>query len=211
MVTAPAKPVAPKAADAKKVATAKAEKNLGTKPVVLVPPADGTVAQPSIAPIGQAEVGSGNSLYNGPAVGTGAQPAAPVAMAQPTTPVATAPKRKTLGDLVKSSSTPAATTTQVATAPAAPAVAATNPGTGGYVAQLTTFKTKAEASDEYARLVKKHGAIISKYAPIIETAEVAGSTRFRLNIGPMATMEIATNICSSLFAAGERDCVVHRQ
>jgi hypothetical protein len=211
VVTTPAKPAAAKAAEAKKVATAKVEKNLGTKPVVLVPPADGTAAEPTIAPIGQVEVGSGNSLYNGPAVGSGTQPASPVASAQPTAPAATAPKRKTLGDLFKSSSTPATTTTQVATAPAAPAVAATNPGTGGYVAQLTTFKTKAEASDEYARLVKKHGAIISKYAPIIETAEVAGSTRFRLNIGPMATMEVATNICSSLFAAGERDCVVHRQ
>jgi hypothetical protein len=207
VATPPAKPVASKVAQAKKAATAKVEKDLGTKPVVLVPPADGVAVEPSIAPIGQVAVGSNNSLYNGPAVGNSAQPASPAVMAQPT-PVA--PKRKTLGDLFKSSSAAPATTQVANNAQTSPQVAASNPA-GGFVAQLTSFKTKTEASDEYARLVKKHGAIISKYAPIIETAEVAGSPRFRLNIGPMATMEVATNICSSLFAAGERDCVVHRQ
>ena len=216
-VTTPAKPVGPKLSEAKKAATAKAEKNLGAKPVVLVPPAgDVATAEPSVAPIAQAPAGNNNSLYNGPAVGTGGQATNPAVTPAP----APAPaKRKTLSDLFKSSSstpTPAPQTALQAapsapTAPAAPIANATPTGATGFVAQLTTFKTKAEASAEYARLVQKHGAIISKYAPIIVSAEVAGSPRFRLNIGPMPTMEVATNICSSLFAAGERDCVVHRQ
>ena len=212
-VTPPAKAVQPKTAEAKKLALAKADKpvdksadkSLGSKPLVLVPPAKMTSAdaEPTVAPISQVPVATGNSLYNGPAIGNTAQPAAPQAQA------AAPAKRKTLGDLFKSSSTATtAPSTAVASAPSAaqPATAA-----GGYVAQLASFKTRAEASDEYTRLVQKHGAIISKYAPIIESVQVAGSPRFRLNIGPMATMEVATSICSSLFSAGERDCAVHRQ
>jgi hypothetical protein len=208
----PTKPVEPKLAEAKKAVTAKSEKNLGAKPVVLVPPAgDVASAEPSIAPIAQAPAGSINSLYNGPAVGTGVQATNPAVIPAPA-PVPA--KRKTLSDLFKSSSATPAPQTAVQTAPAAPTAPVANAaptGATGFVAQLTTFKTKPEASAEYTRLVQKHGAIISKYAPIIVSAEVAGSPRFRLNIGPMPTMEVATNVCSSLFAAGERDCVVHRQ
>ncbi len=207
VVTPKAKTVEPKVATAKKAVVPKAEKSLGGEPVVLVPPGQVATAEPTIAPISQPPVvTSGNSLYNGPAIGTtAAQPAAPAA-----TPQAPA-KRKTLSDLFKSSTpAPTAPATAVASAPAA-AVSSAPAAAGGYVAQLASFKTKAEATDEYARLVQKHGAIISKYAPIIQNVEVAGSPRFRLNIGPMASMDVATSICSSLFTAGERDCVVHRQ
>lgn len=206
-VTPPAKIVEPKVAAAKEHGVPKAEKSLGEKPVVLVPPEKIATAEPTIAPISQPPVVSGNSLYNGPAVGTAStQPASPIA-AQPQAQATTAAKRKTLGDLFKTSS-PAAAPSAVATAPA---VAASTPAATGYVAQLASFKTRAEASAEYARLVQKHGAIISKYAPIIQSVEVAGSPRFRLNIGPMASMEVGTSICSTLFTAGERDCIVRKQ
>jgi hypothetical protein len=198
-----------KVADTKKPAVPKTEKNLGGKPLVLVPPAKVASSEPTTVatttPLGDAQ----NSLYNGPAVGAAPATNAGAAAAGSPAPVA---KRKTLSDLFKTTTPAAAPTTSVASAnvPAAPATT-NSPVAGGYVAQLASFKTKEEASAEYARLVQKHGAIISKYAPMIETAEVAGSPRFRLNIGPMPTMETATNVCSSLFSAGERDCVVHRQ
>ena len=82
---------------------------------------------------------------------------------------------------------------------------------GAYVAQLASFKSKAEATQEYKNLSAKHGAIITRYAPIISEAQVAGTTRYRLSIGPMASSNVAGDVCQSLFAAGERDCLVHRQ
>ena len=132
-------------------------------------------------------------------------------------------KRKTLFDLFRSESSaaaPAVATPVIPAAPPAPQVATAAPSiippeptanTGAFVAQLASFKSKSEATTEYSRLAAKHGPIIKRYAPIIEQASVAGSTRYRLNIGPMASQDVASNFCSSLFAAGERDCLVHRQ
>ena len=189
-----------KVADAKKPAAAKAEKSLGAKPVVLVPPAKiatadqaPTSAAPPPTPVTTVD----NSLYNGPSVGAASNTTAPTVPA----------KRKSVADLFKTTSpTTPQTNTQVAVAGPT-----TSPVAGAYVAQLSSFKSKEEASQEYARLVQKHGAIISKFAPIIDATQVAGSQRYRLSIGPMASMDVATGFCSSLFAAGERDCVVHRQ
>jgi cell division septation protein DedD len=83
-------------------------------------------------------------------------------------------------------------------------------GDGRFQVQLASFATQAEASAEYQRLAAKHGAIITRYAPIIEPAQVAGTTRYKLNLGPMATNDVAQNVCSTLIAAGERDCLVHQ-
>ena len=193
---------AKKASDA-----AGAPKSLGSKPVVLVPPANPVAGEGNGVPVVVAEAPSvaGGGLYGDTAVGN---VAAPVAAPQPK-------KQKSLFDLFKAGDQTSAAPAQVASAPqaavAAPAAPAVKPaGTGAYVAQLGSFKTKAEANQEYARLVAIHGAIIQRYAPIIEEANVASTTRYRLNIGPMATNDVASSLCSSLFAAGERDCLVHR-
>jgi hypothetical protein len=60
-------------------------------------------------------------------------------------------------------------------------------------------------------LSAKHGAIITRYAPIIETGNVAGSTRYKLDLGPMASNDAASGVCAALISAGERDCKVGRQ
>lgn len=80
----------------------------------------------------------------------------------------------------------------------------------GYQVQLASFATREEASAEYQRLSNKHGAIITRYAPLIQPADVAGSTRYRLSLGPMASNEVAQSVCGTLISAGERDCLVHR-
>ena len=215
----------------KKVATAETTtKSLGAKPVVLVPPSKLALKnKPSTAqndPIADGTnattTTSNGGLYGNSDVGQTS--AAQVAAA----PVEVPKKRKTLLDLFKTDSpadAPAVVAPAVVTPPApivpTQQVAAATPrittapspvgGTGAYVAQLASFKSKSEASAEYSRLVAKHGEIIKRYAPIIEQANVLGSTRYRLNIGPMATSSVASSLCSSLFAAGERDCLVHRQ
>ena len=213
-----------KPATVKKLASAneKTTKSLGARPVILVPPSR-IATQTKIASKSAASapvISSNDGLYGDTAVG-GTQ-VADTAIDQSG---AAPKKRRSLIDLFKTNS---ATNTDSAVASTAPAVqvaqaptipkpapklvsAAPSAGTGAFVAQLASFKTKAEASSEYSRMVAKHGALIQRYAPIIEQAQVAGSTRYRLNIGPMASNDVATSFCSSLFAAGERDCLVHRQ
>jgi hypothetical protein len=221
-VTDSAKKLVPKVAQPKKVAGS--NKSLGSKPVVLVPPSK--LAQqnsPGIKAKKLATTTVGDSgLYGNSELGQGTQ------IAEAEVPAVVVPqKRKTLLDLFKTDSATSAPSANapVVSAPVAPSqpapqvavvapkVAAPTPvsATGAYVAQLASFKSKSEANAEYSRLVAKHGEIIKRYAPIIQQAEVAGSTRYRLNIGPMATSNVASNLCSSLFAAGERDCLVHRQ
>jgi SPOR domain len=219
----PSKKLAPKVIQPKKLANA--EKSLGSKPVVLVPPsrfAQQNSAVSSTRKLKSTSVGN-TGLYGNSEVGQGAQ----IADAE-IAPIEAPKKRKTLLDLFNTepANSTSSVTPPVAAEPAivAPApsqqVAAVAPKivqpvqpspTGAYVAQLASFKSKSEANVEYGRLVAKHGEIIKRYAPIIEQAVVAGSTRYRLNIGPMATSNVASNLCSSLFAAGERDCLVHRQ
>ncbi len=219
----PDKKIIPKIAQPKKLAGS--EKSLGSKPVVLVPPSKLAQQNKSVSSTRKlnSSTQGDSGLYGDSVVGQGTQ----IADAE-IAPVEVPKKRKTLLDLFKTepANSTSSVTSPVATAPAvetaaptqqvaavAPKIVAPAPATptGAYVAQLASFKSKSEANAEYGRLVAKHGEIIKRYAPIIEQAQVAGSTRYRLNIGPMATSNVASNLCSSLFAAGERDCLVHRQ
>jgi SPOR domain len=219
--------VAEKPVAAKKVVLAeRPARSLGASPVVLVPPsknAEPTVfakpkAKTSVAAIRANPPNSDNSIY-------GSATDAPVEV--DVTAQATPKKQKSIFDLFKSGNQTSpnvaapsagidsalAAAPTVASKPLAQVASATPPssGTGAYVVQLASFKSRSEATSEYQRLGAKHGAIITRYAPIIETAQVAGSTRYRLNLGPMASTGVASSVCSSLFAAGERDCIVHRQ
>ena len=204
------------------------EQNLGSKPVVLVPPKKKAKADPSeptdetTASVDTAAVDDAG-LYGDTATSNTA-PAAP----QP----APVKKKKTLADLFNGTSeneVPAAEPQQPqlapepAPAPAKPASAAkpkaapeqpaeTQVATAsGYAAQLASFRTKQEASAEFSRLKSKHGAILQGFSPIVSEAQVAGSTRYRLAVGGMASKDQANALCSKLIAAGERDCIVKRQ
>ncbi len=177
--------------------------SLGAAPVVLVPPAD-------------------------PAEG-GQIASAPIVTDQPvvTQPAPVVKKKKTLLGLFRGTNdevpeaqvAPAAPEQQIASIPqpapvqqqAAPAPAQVASTGSGYFVQLASFKSEAEASAEFGRLKAKHSGIIGTLPSAINPATVGGSTRFRLAVGPMASRDEATRICSSLVAAGERDCLVRKQ
>jgi SPOR domain len=200
------------------------EKSLGSRPVVLVPPVKKPLVVADATTTAKVAGSGGDGLYGDKAIGESAVASAntaPSAISDPTVK-----KRRTLLDLFKKNDPADASiapiNADVPAAPAAPApvkVATIEPPavvqqsspTGAYVAQLASFKSKAEASQEYNRMRAKHGAIVGRYAPIVSEAQVAGTTRYRLNIGPMASSDVANNLCQSLIAAGERDCLVHRQ
>ena len=177
--------------------------SLGAAPVVLVPPSDSV------------DAGQGVSA---PLVGD--QPVA-------TPPAPAVKKKKTLFGLLRGTNdqapaaqpatTPAAPQQQVASLPesapiqqqAAPAQVAS--AGSGYFVQLASFKSEAEASTEFGRLKSKYASILGTLPSAINPATVGGSTRFRLAVGPLASRDQATKICSSLVAAGERDCLVRKQ
>ena len=89
--------------------------------------------------------------------------------------------------------------------------APTTTGASGYYVQLASFKSQAEASAEYDRLKTRHTDILGGMTPVINPATVGGSTRYRLAIGPLPSRDDASNVCNSLVAAGERDCLVRKQ
>ena len=237
-VTPPAKPAASKTASTqatsqsqpanttpakKKTATKKSTtaqpnfNNLGSAPVVLVPPSKQAAAQ--------------SQTY-------AAQPApAPVttapatAVQQPATADGTPQKRKSIFDLFNggsgstaaSGTTPAAssqvasaaTQTKQAATPvtqpktAAPPAAQPQAATGGgYVVQLASFRTDTEAKLEYSRLAKSYPGIVGPLKSQIRQATVGGSTRYQLGLGPLPTRGDATRVCGQLIEAGESDCIV---
>jgi cell division septation protein DedD len=103
-----------------------------------------------------------------------------------------------------------------ATAPAQkqqPAKQASSKTTGGsgYVAQLASFRSQGEAQAEFNRLQGKYPDVLGGQNANISTATVAGSTRYRLGVGPLASRDAAQKICGSLLASGERDCLVRKQ
>ena len=139
-------------------------------------------------------------------------------------------KKKTLADLFNNSdeepggaaveadpvpAAPAPVPKKVASveqAPAAPKPAPEQASAGsGFVVQLASFRSREEASREFGRLKAKHGAALAPYTAIITEASVGGSTRYRLSAGRMGSQAQANSVCSSLFAKGERDCLVKKQ
>lgn len=218
--TPPAKPV--------KKAVAKKEKtqDLGSEPVVLVPPAKGTAAaveEPIVA--SNSAASASDDLYGQDQSVASTAPVAPAPVVKK--------KKKTLADLFNgTSSEPATAEFAQASAPAPAPVAPTpkpspskaivaepapvetqvaSAAASGYVAQLASFRSRQEANDEFSRLKSKHGGILQGASPIVSEATVAGSTRYRLAVGKFASRDDASALCSRLIAAGERDCLVKSQ
>jgi hypothetical protein len=204
------------AAATKKAATAK---KLGGKPVVLVAPSKKAKAAGNKAQTDDqvASAAQGGGLYGAEDI--------TASVAEPPAAAAPQPKKKrTLADLFKSDEELAANDVQVATvdppaAPVAKRVVAPAPKVeqqqsvatgGGYVVQLASFRSRNEATTEFGRLKAKHRAALGPFSPIITEAVVGGSTRYRLSVGNMQSQGQASAVCSSLFAKGERDCLVKK-
>ncbi len=214
-VPAPAKPAKKKEAakaTKKKVAAQPEQENLGGEPVVLVAP-----SQP--APPSQ----SGETTASAPVSQEGGAAPEPVK------------KKKTLLDLFSKSSdsteapaqvaepeqtqtaslqpkpAPATPAAEAEAAPAPAAPAAKPAGGAGYVVQLSSFSSQSEAQTEYGRLSSLYPTVVGGLAQRVAEAKVGGSTRYQLGLGPVKTRADATRVCSALFQAGERDCIVRSQ
>ena len=226
---AAAKPVTARKATTSKPKTTDPYANLGARPVVLVPPSQTgkqrtkVASAPAMTPQAPdtpapTDISSSNSLYGS------------TAPSEPAT-AATAPKKKGGGilDLFNGNRTsasapapqplpqdqvaaiappPAAVTTRTAPQVTATTPPAASTGAGGYVVQLASFRSQSEATTESNRFRSRHSGLLGGLSPIISEASVAGSTRYRLAFGPLPSRSDANRLCSQLFAAGERDCLV---
>ena len=215
----------PKADDGNKVAS----RSLGAKPVVLVPPAKKPASaskktkQQSDSLEQTAVVSNDNGgLYGNTDLTTANTDAAPAV------PAAPAKKKRTLADLFRgdgATSDPAPADVAAAPAPEPEPVAPVKPiakkpqaaapqqqaSLSGFSVQLASFRSRNEATAEFSRLKAKHSATLGRFSPIISEAQVGGSTRYRLSVGGMNSQAQASAVCNSLFAGGERDCLVKRQ
>ncbi|MFT3986666.1 SPOR domain-containing protein [Aestuariivirga sp.] len=180
------------------------------EPVVLVPQATDTAAS-TVSP---SQTG-GTDVAAAPAL---TETAAPVD-AQPK-------KKKTLLDLFNGSNSsssqektvavepvpdaPAATakTQQVATIQDTQTTASTTGA--GYIVKLSSFRSMSEAQSEYNRLRSKYSTV-SGLSSNISQSSLAGSTRYRLALGPVQSRDAAAQVCNQLIAGGERDCIVSHQ
>jgi hypothetical protein len=178
---------------------------LGAEPVVLVPP-----AQPVVD-------------------GTRTASSSPIAEADPAPAPAPAPERKrSIMDLFRGGSDSAGQAaepeTRVAAAPVEPLPTPAKParqaspqpqqqqdaagGGSGYLIQLSSFRSEAEARTEYSRLSSLLPGVVGALPQRINQTSVGGSTRYQLGLGPLPSRSQATQVCSELFAAGEADCIV---
>ncbi|MBI2719915.1 MAG: SPOR domain-containing protein [Rhizobiales bacterium] len=188
--------------------------SLGASPVVLVPPGQQTGSQQATSP--------SQGTFE-----TSTQPVQQVQQVQPPPPR----KKKTLLDLLGGSnaSSSQGAAEQVAVEPmpqnqsagtkvaAVPQTQVQTPtpapptASGTYMVQLSAFQSQAEAQTEYGRLRSQYPAIVGTLPPQITAVAVFGSTRYRLGLGPVKTRDQATQLCSSLFGVGVRDCLVRKQ
>lgn len=95
--------------------------------------------------------------------------------------------------------------------PAAPmrvASAPSNGGTGGYLVQVSSQRSEADAQSAFRSVQGKYSSVLSGQQHVIRRVELGEKgTYYRAMVGPFATREQAVQLCSSLKSAGG-DCVV---
>ena len=97
-----------------------------------------------------------------------------------------------------------------AAAPRGPAASSRAPDAGGYLVQLFSGKSEAEAQDQFRALQGKYQNILGGRQPIIRRADLGDKGVFyRAQVGPFATNDLAIQFCESLKTAGGK-CIVQR-
>jgi hypothetical protein len=61
-------------------------------------------------------------------------------------------------------------------------------------------------------LQSRHPQLVGTLQQRIQRADLGASgTFYRLGVGPLGNKDLASRLCNSLIAAGEKDCLVRRQ
>jgi len=158
-------------------------------------------AQPQQPPL--KVVSAGTAAPQAPAV-----PAAPAAKAAPAVAEPAAPPKKT-------AAIPANPPVKKPVPRAKDADAAARPpsatGTSGYVAVLSSQKTRMDALKAFADMQQKYGDVLGSKTPDVQEADLSArglGTMYRLVVGPPGSRDAASGICSKLKTAGYNGCWV---
>ena len=146
-----------------------------------------------------------------------ARPAPPAPAAVRTVPVqAAAPAQPAPNAPVSlSPNAPAAPSNVRAASAAVPPLAAAAPTnvtrtTGGYLVQIASQKSEADAQASYRAAQAKYANLIGSMSPIIKRADLGDKgIYYRAMVGPFQTSDEASKFCSNLKVAGG-SCVVQR-
>ena len=81
---------------------------------------------------------------------------------------------------------------------------------GGYTVQVSSQRSEEEAQSSFRDLQAKYPNVLGGRAPIIRRADLgAKGIFFRTMVGPFASADEATELCSNLKAAGGA-CLVQK-
>lgn len=84
-------------------------------------------------------------------------------------------------------------------------------GTSGYVAVLSSQKSRMDALKAYADLQLKYGDVLTSRTPDVQEADLSArglGTMYRLVVGPPGSRDAAAGVCSQLKTAGYAGCWV---
>ncbi len=152
-----------------------------------------------------------------PVAPSAAKPAPPIRTAA-TTPSAAVPRSSATNANASSGNAPLSLNPQAAPPTQAPErVAAVNPvqivpssGGGGYLVQVSSQLSEADAQASFRALQSKFPAVLGSRSPVIKRADVPDKgVRYRTMVGPFGSSEEASQFCGSLKSAGGQ-CIVQR-
>jgi SPOR domain len=105
---------------------------------------------------------------------------------------------------------PAAPTRVATNAPVPIAPAAASSG-GGYLVQVSSQKNEADAESSYRVLQGKYPSVLGSQSVLVKRVDLGEKgIYYRAFAGPFSSVDQATQVCSSLKAAGGPQCIIQR-
>ena len=148
------------------------------------------------APAGRTATASPPAAQHSPPTSANASANAPLSLAPQANQAATAP--------AADPRTRVANTSPVQAAPGAA------PAGGGYVVQVSSQRSEADAQASFRALKGKFPAVLGSHDPLIKRADLGEKgVYYRAMVGPFGTSEEAAQFCGNLKSAGGQ-CVVQR-
>lgn len=98
-----------------------------------------------------------------------------------------------------------------ATNPVAPAAPASSGAGGGYLVQVSSQLSEADAQASFRSLQNKYPSVLGSQSVIVRRVDLGEKgVHYRAFAGPFTSSEQATQVCSSLKAAGGPQCLIQR-
>jgi cell division septation protein DedD len=95
-------------------------------------------------------------------------------------------------------------------------VASTNPAPaastgGGYVVQVSSQKSEADAQASYRALQGKYPSVLGSQSSVVKRVDLGEKgVYYRAFAGPFSSADQATQVCNNLKAAGGPQCLIQR-